>query len=217
MMAAPADDPKVMVYYCFVSKNIIDFDEEPIKNVFKEALIAANVTSSQSSSDTQEQTQDSGENSEKWNSYEMPVLVNHSLDYVSRRLEEMDVECVIIGDGDEIIAQYPSSGGNDHLERADHLAQRCLDADHAGYERVDAQGCDRFLAADRHTDINQRQRQSDEPEHRGGTSDQRRERDQRKAGVNVVICGVICTKNAFKTNNLLLGKSKIYDMIIKQV
>ena len=110
MMAAPADDPKVMVYYCFVSKNIIDFDEEPIKNVFKEALIAANVTSSQSSSDTQEQTQDSGENSEKWNSYEMPVLVNHSLDYVSRRLEEMDVECVIIGDGDEIIAQYPSSG-----------------------------------------------------------------------------------------------------------
>ena len=37
----------------------------------------------------------------------MPVLVNHSLDYVSRRLEDMDVECVIIGDGDEIVAQYP--------------------------------------------------------------------------------------------------------------
>ena len=34
---------------------------------------------------------------------------NHSLDYVSRRLEDMDVECVIIGDGDEIVAQYPQA------------------------------------------------------------------------------------------------------------
>ncbi|MFR9254242.1 MAG: hypothetical protein ACLVJ6_01160 [Merdibacter sp.] len=29
-MAAPADDPKVMVYYVFVS-TIINFDDEPIK------------------------------------------------------------------------------------------------------------------------------------------------------------------------------------------
>ena len=58
MMAAPADDPKVMVYNCFVSESIIDFDEEPIKNVFKEALIAANVTSSQSSTQEENSTQD---------------------------------------------------------------------------------------------------------------------------------------------------------------
>ena len=109
MMAAPADDPKVMVYYCFVSENIIDFDEEPIKNVFKEALIAANVTSSQSSTQEENSTQDTEEGNEQWSSYEMPVLVNHSLDYVSRRLEDMDVECVIIGDGDEIVAQYPQA------------------------------------------------------------------------------------------------------------
>lgn len=109
MMAAPADDPKVLVYYCFVSENIIDFDEEPIKNVFKEALIAANVTSSQSSAQEESSTQDTEEGNEQWSSYEMPVLVNHSLDYVSRRLEDMDVECVIIGDGDEIVAQYPQA------------------------------------------------------------------------------------------------------------
>ena len=90
-------------------ENIIDFDEEPIKNVFKEALIAANVTSSQSSTQEENSTQDTEEGNEQWSSYEMPVLVNHSLDYVSRRLEDMDVECVIIGDGDEIVAQYPQA------------------------------------------------------------------------------------------------------------
>ena len=69
----------------------------------------SNVTSSQSSTQEESSTQDTEEGNEQWSSYEMPVLVNHSLDYVSRRLEDMDVECVIIGDGDEIIAQYPQA------------------------------------------------------------------------------------------------------------
>lgn len=112
MMAAPADDPKVMVYYVFVSDDIINFDDEPIKNVFKEALVAAGVTGDGESAS-------GNDNSDTWTSYETPSLVNHSLDYANGKLEALDVETVIIGDGSSVVAQYPSAGetitSNDRL------------------------------------------------------------------------------------------------------
>ncbi len=101
MMAAPADDPKVMLYYVFVSDDIIYFNDEPIKNAFKESLVAVGVTG-----DSDQGTQ--GENSDAWTSYETPSLVNHSLDYAKAKLEEYDVSTIIIGDGNSVVAQYPS-------------------------------------------------------------------------------------------------------------
>ena len=101
MMAAPADDPKVMLYYVFVSDDIINFDDEPIKNVFKEALVAVGVTGDV------ENTEDQG-NSDSWSSYKTPGLVNHSLDYAKTKLEDYDVDIVVIGDGNSVVAQYPT-------------------------------------------------------------------------------------------------------------
>ena len=98
-----------MVYYVFVSDDIINFDDEPIKNVFKEALVAAGVTGDGESAS-------GNDNSDTWTSYETPSLVNHSLDYANGKLEALDVETVIIGDGSSVVAQYPSAGEDDHLQ-----------------------------------------------------------------------------------------------------
>lgn len=104
MMAAPAEDPKVMLYYVFVSDDIIDFNDEPIKNVFKEALVAAGVSGEgENSSDSDK------DSSSTWETYTAPVFVNHSLDYVESKLDEYAFETVIIGDGTSVVAQYPSA------------------------------------------------------------------------------------------------------------
>lgn len=102
MMAAPADDPKVMLYYVFVSNDIINFNDEPIKNVFKEALVSVGVTG-----DSENITDK--DNSDSWESYATPSLVNHSLSYVNEKLKKYDVETVMIGDGNSIVAQYPNA------------------------------------------------------------------------------------------------------------
>ncbi len=101
MMAAPAEDPKVMLYYVFVSDDIIYFDDEPIKNVFKEALVAVGVTGDSENTSNQE-------NSDAWSTYETPNLVNHSIDYAKEKLDGYDVDTVIIGDGNSVVAQYPT-------------------------------------------------------------------------------------------------------------
>ena len=139
MMAAPADDPKVMVYYAFVSDDIINFDDEPIKNVFKEALVAAGVTGDGESAS-------GNDNSDTWTSYETPSLVNHSLDYANGKLEALDVETVIIGDGSSVVAQYPSAGetitSNDRIMLASDGWLLFVDAEH---DRMDTKGCQCLL------------------------------------------------------------------------
>ena len=46
-------------------------------------------------------------NIDNWQEYEMPSLVNHSLDYVNEKLKSYGVKKIIIGDGSSIIRQYP--------------------------------------------------------------------------------------------------------------
>ena len=44
MAAAPADDPKVMVYYAFESSEYLSYSGDPFKEVMKAALVAENIT-----------------------------------------------------------------------------------------------------------------------------------------------------------------------------
>lgn len=114
MLAAPADDPKIMVYYAFTSSNLLYYDSDVILNLFQEALIAANITGSGKSEEA-----DDDKKAKKWESYETPAFINHTLDYVKQHTADMKSECVIIGNGSEIIAQYPAAGStitsNDRL------------------------------------------------------------------------------------------------------
>lgn len=44
---------------------------------------------------------------QNWQEYVMPTLKNHSMQYVNWKLDEMDVNRIIIGDGNFVIDQYP--------------------------------------------------------------------------------------------------------------
>lgn len=98
--AAPYDDPKVMMYYVFESADYMSFTGAPYQNAFRQALIATGVKGEAGSADNDESYNN-------WQEYEMPSLVNHSLDYVNEKLKSYGVKKVVIGDGSTIIRQYP--------------------------------------------------------------------------------------------------------------
>lgn len=102
MMAAPAKDPKVMVYYAFQSSDYLNYDREPAKEVMRSALVAANITADKALESEEKTYKDFRET-------RMPVLRNHSLSYASEKLKDSHTEQIIIGDGSEIIEQFPQA------------------------------------------------------------------------------------------------------------
>ena len=69
----------------------------------KAALVSSNI-SGESESESNEQNTSS---SNKWEEYQMPSLVNHSTEYVEKKLKEMDVNIVKIGNGKSVLRQFP--------------------------------------------------------------------------------------------------------------
>lgn len=103
MAAAPKEDPKIMMYYAFESGDIITFNGDYFKEAFREALVAENVAGT-----TGETTPNQGQVASDWKEYDMPSLVNHTLDYAARKMEGMNVNRIVIGDGGSIVKQFPS-------------------------------------------------------------------------------------------------------------
>ncbi|MGX8851972.1 penicillin-binding protein [Amedibacillus sp. YH-ame10] len=102
MLAAPYDDPKVMVYYCFQGSDIINFDRSPMKDVMRAALVAANVSSGANASEEKKTYSE-------WKDYTMPSITNHTLEYAKNKLVDMKVGQIVIGDGTSVVKQYPAS------------------------------------------------------------------------------------------------------------
>lgn len=101
MAAAPANDPKVMVYYGLVSTNITSYSAEPFKKIMRDTLQTYGVSSTPTT-----QTQDTYE---KWESYSMPSLVNHTIDYAHEKMKDKKVHFEVIGDGTSVVGQYPDA------------------------------------------------------------------------------------------------------------
>lgn len=101
MGAAPADDPKIMMYYAFESADIKYSEGDYFKSAFRSALIAEGISGMSVEQNT---------TNTSWQEYEMPSLINHSLNYVSEKTKSMNFNQVIIGDGSSIIKQYPEAG-----------------------------------------------------------------------------------------------------------
>lgn len=102
MAAAPADDPKIMVYWGMVSSNYVNYSPVYFQTIMQQALIANSVNGGSSSS--------SNEPYGEWESYQMPSLINHSLDYANGKMDGKHVNTVILGDGQTIIDQFPKAG-----------------------------------------------------------------------------------------------------------
>ena len=100
LMAAPADNPKVMVYYAFQASEFLAYDRTPMKDVMRAALVAENITS-------EKEAQKEEKTYKQFKKSEMPALLNHSLTYAKDKLKDTATNPVIIGNGDTIVKQYP--------------------------------------------------------------------------------------------------------------
>ena len=92
-----------MMYYAFESKDILKFNGEPFKQAFKEAMVATSYANVGTNAD--DPSQDNN-----YKEYTMPSLTNHSLDYAKSKLQDVSVNKIIVGDGNNVIKQYPKAG-----------------------------------------------------------------------------------------------------------
>ncbi|MBM6807729.1 penicillin-binding protein [Faecalicoccus pleomorphus] len=103
MAAAPAEDPKIMVYWGMIGPNYEAYSAKQFQDIMRAALIAYGV-----SSETKESDKTQAE--EKWETYAMPNLVNHSVSYAGSKTENWKCQMVYIGGGSTILRQYPQAG-----------------------------------------------------------------------------------------------------------
>lgn len=130
--AAPADDPKVMVCWGMQSANYLNYSAAPFQTIMTAALKTANVNTGTDRSVTEEFAE--------WNTWEMPSLISHSVDYAQKQMEDKQVNTVFIGDGDTVVGQFPAAGTsintNDNVLLLTNGSQRLM-PDMIGWTRKD--------------------------------------------------------------------------------
>ncbi len=106
MAGMPADNPKYIVYYCFqadYNKNA-HFHTEAISSFLRKVAMRFNLTGNIQHDVAEANT----ENVKKEiKTYEMPTLLNHSLSFAQSKLSGYDVNIITLGEGDNVIDQYP--------------------------------------------------------------------------------------------------------------
>ncbi|TDW14748.1 penicillin-binding protein 2B [Breznakia blatticola] len=104
--AAPADDPQILIYYGFQSENFRFYSTDFFKDIVRESLQSLNKYTESSNQTTENNVQVT----DNYVEYTMPSLVNHSLDYVNRKLDGFKIKKQVIGDGTTVIEQFPLEG-----------------------------------------------------------------------------------------------------------
>jgi len=107
MCAMPADDPQVLVYYCFQAdydRNSHYYTEAQI-NLLRKVAITYGFTSRNSTGSETETTETT-----EISTYEMPSLLNHTIEYALNKLDGMDTMNYSFGSGTTIIDQFPKAG-----------------------------------------------------------------------------------------------------------
>lgn len=105
MAAAPAEDPEIIVYYAFQGTEIENYNRTYFQDIVREALLAVNGYESANHNENNE-----GATVANFNIFEMPSLINHSIDYAKEKLTTHTNNIVMIGDGNAVVSQYPIEG-----------------------------------------------------------------------------------------------------------
>ncbi len=110
MSAMPADNPQVLVYYCFEAPYNHDahYKTDAVKNLLSRTAIELGFASNTSAGSSSESS--AGDGDAVLVSGTMPNLVNHSLSYADEKLNGLDITLYTLGNGDSVIAQYPEEG-----------------------------------------------------------------------------------------------------------
>ena len=103
--AAPADDPKIMVFWGMVSTNILGFSEVPFQTIMKASLIANGISGTNDEVNTGQASEITDK--ESWNTYTMPNVQNHSIAFAKEQLANKNIKIEWIGEGNTIVNQYP--------------------------------------------------------------------------------------------------------------
>ena len=117
MSAMPADNPKVLIYYCFEAPYNHDahYKTEAVQNLLRKTAMRlgyANVTSGETAEPAAEPDPQTIE-LEPENALTdgpMPNLVNHTLSYAGEKLSGLNCSVMVLGGGNTIIDQYPKAG-----------------------------------------------------------------------------------------------------------
>lgn len=115
MAALPASDPKYMVYYAFEAgyDRNAHFKTEPIKTLLRKVAMLNNLTESVDQATQVEQaTETDGATPIDIKTYEMPNLVNHTLDYSNEKLSSFSVNTYYLGSSNVVIDQFPKAGSS---------------------------------------------------------------------------------------------------------
>ena len=104
ILALPADNPQVLVYYAFDSPadKYSHYETEAVTAVARKVAMTYGFNDSGSQARPETVIEDIEE-------YTMPSLVNHSTDYSLARLEGMNTETHILGEGSNVIDQFPKA------------------------------------------------------------------------------------------------------------
>lgn len=106
MAAAPAEDPEIIVYYAFQGTEITYFNRSYFQDIVRESLLAVNGYESTNNN------QNEGTTVANFNIFDMPSLINHSIDYAKEKLTTHTNNIVMIGDGSAVVSQYPTDGAS---------------------------------------------------------------------------------------------------------
>ena len=118
MLAMPADDPKVLVYYAFDAAYTVEMATytEPQKSLLRK--IAQVYGFSQDDSSVAAVTTDENADVELVET-SMPSLLNHTVEYARNQLEGSNTQLIVLGGGNNVIDQYPKT--SDTLTSGDRV------------------------------------------------------------------------------------------------
>ena len=134
MLAMPADDPKVLVYYAFDAAYTVQMATytEPQKSLLRK--IAQVYRFSGDSSSVTAVTTDQNKDVELVET-QMPSLLNHTVDYSVKQLDGSNTQLTVLGGGRNVIDQYPKT--SDTLTTGDRVF---LLTDTSSFEMPDLTG-----------------------------------------------------------------------------
>lgn len=118
MLAMPADDPKVLVYYAFDAAYTVEMATytEPQKSLLRK--IAQVYGFSQDDSSVAVVTTDENADVELVET-SMPSLLNHTVEYAKNQLDGSNTQLIVLGGGSNVIDQYPKT--SDTLTSGDRV------------------------------------------------------------------------------------------------
>ena len=103
MCAIPAEDPQVIVYYCFQA----DYDSNA--HVKSDAAInfIRKVAITYGFAENEENGKEDEKEVTEYRSWDMPALLNHSVDYARKKLDGYGAQIYVLGEGSTVIDQFP--------------------------------------------------------------------------------------------------------------